>query len=378
MEEKEVIEYGEKSNNIFRYVIISILTLFLGAGGMYAIIYFYPSSLSTVVTKVVKDVTVNETGISDAVEKAYDAVVTVNTYKDEKGISSGTGFVYKIDGKIAYILTNNHVIDNGDKVYATFTNGKKLETTVVGSDIYSDIAVLSVKASDIISVMEIGSSKTMRVGDTVFTVGAPLDSIAYSWTVTRGILSGKDRLVEVSLSSTNISDYVMSVIQTDAAINSGNSGGPLCNSNGEVIGINSLKLISSGVEGMGFAIPIEDAVDFAEKIIEGKAITKPFLGISMVNVSDAMYYRQYYSAINESGMTTGVYVATVDKNSAAAKGGLEAGDIITKIEGKEVTNVAYLRYLLYKHEVGDTIKITYKRDGKEKSATVTLKAQNEA
>ena len=229
---------------------------------------------------------------------------------------------------------------------------------------------LKINKKEVISVAEIGSSEKVRVGDTSFAVGAPLDSV-YSWTVTRGIISGKDRMVEVSLSS-NAGDYVMKVLQTDAAINSGNSGGPLCNANGEVIGITSLKLVSESVEGMGFAIPIEVALNYAEKIISGEKITQPYLGISMVNVVDAYYYPQYYNIIKENNISNGVIIVDIEKNSPADKAGLQSKDIIVKINNDEVTSVAYLRYYLYNYNVGDKIEITYIRDSKTLKTTVTL------
>lgn len=354
------------TKNIVNYLII----FFVGCLAMYTVIYFFPTSITESITKLEKDVTVTDTGIADAVEKVYDAVVVVSTYRDDNYIASGTGFVYKKDDDTYYLLTNYHVIEDGDKVTVTFTDGSIKETTIVGHDEYADIAVLSLKSDEELVVAEIGDNANSRVGDTAFAVGAPLDS-AYSWTVTRGIISGKDRMVEVSLSNSSSNDYVMKVIQTDAAINSGNSGGPLCNSNGEVIGVTSLKLVSSGVEGMGFAIPIEDAIAKAEQIISGDIKDYPYLGISMVDFANA-YYSQYYSLIRNSGLDSGVIVASVEKDSAASDGGMKANDIIVAINGEKVTNIAYLRYYLYQNKVGDTIKFTVYRDGKNVDLKIKL------
>jgi serine protease Do len=362
---------NKKNNNTKRNIILFVAVFFIGALIMYGVVYYYPQSLSTVTTKEEKNVTVTDTGIADAVEKIYDAVVVVSTYKDSTLVASGTGFVYKSENGTAYILTNNHVISEGNKATVTFTNGNVVETTIVGNNEYADIAVLSIPSSNVITVAEIGSSSDARVGDTTFAVGAPLDS-AYSWTVTRGILSGKDRMVEVSLSNSSTSDYVMKVLQTDASINSGNSGGPLCNANGEVIGITNLKLVSSGVEGMGFAIPIEDAINTANSILNGDTVDTPYLGVSMLDLASAYYYPTYYSIIQASGLSKGVIVVDVEKNSAAAKAGLKAKDIITKIGDQEVSSIAYLRYDLYQYKVGDKVDITYYRDGKENTVTVTL------
>ncbi len=361
----------EKNNNIKKYLII-IIAFFLGLGIMYGIIYFFPSTLVKTTTKLEKDVTVTDTGIADAVDKVYDSVVVVNTYIDSKAYSSGTGFVYKKDGNKAYILTNCHVIDKADKVYIQLTNGETVETEIIGSDTFSDIAVLSVDADKIISVAELGKSEDVRLGDTVFAVGAPLADV-YSWTVTRGILSGKDRLIKVS--GTNNNDIVMSVLQTDAAINSGNSGGPLSNSNGQIIGITSLKLVSSGVEGMGFAIPIEDALDYAEKIEKKEAIVRPYIGINMLDLTTV--YQQYYSTIQKLKLTGGVVVADVVDDSPAKKSGLTKGDIIVAIDGEDVSSIAYLRYRLYKHSVGDEIEITFYRNEDKKTAKLKLASNAE-
>lgn len=370
-ESSQSIENFPKKNSK-AIVIVAIITFFLGCACMYGLIRKFPTVFTTELTKLEKNVTVTDTGLGDAVEKIYDAVVVVSTYRNNQLYSSGTGFVYKkADGK-AYILTNNHVINNGNKVTVTFTNGEVIETEVIGSDELSDIAVVAVEDKEGIVVAELGKSEGLRVGDTSFAVGAPLNSV-YSWSVTRGIISGKDRMVEVESDS---GDYVMKVLQTDAAINSGNSGGPLCNANGEVIGITSLKLVDESVEGMGFAIPIEVALDYADKLVNGETITQPYMGISMYNVTDAYFDPRYYSKLSKNNITSGVIVVEVSKNSPASKAGLESGDIIIKVNDDEVLSVGYFRYYLYNYNPGDKITITYIRDGKEKTATVTLESSN--
>ena len=314
---------------------------------------FYLKNLKVETIKTIKDVTVTDTGIADAVEKVYDSVVTVKNYSRGQLYSTGSGFVFKTDDKFGYILTNYHVISGGSEVSVVFTNNKEEKVTVVGYDEYSDIAVLSIDKSNILATAQLGSSESLRIGDTTYAVGTPVDSSVYSWSVTRGILSGKNRMVQVD-------NYVMSVLQTDTAINSGNSGGPLCNANGEVIGITNMKLASSQIEGMGFAIPIDDAVKNAESLISGKKINRPYLGVSI------------YDNNNYFSNDTGVYVESVEHGGAADKAGIKKGDKIIKIEDTEITNTSYFRYQLYKYNIGDKIKITVERDGKEKTFTVTL------
>lgn len=359
--------------NKIKLIIISVVAIFLGAGTMYGLIYLFPTTFIKETTKLEKKVTISETGIAESVEKVYDSVVVVSTYKNNVLASSGTGFVYQFDEKNAYILTNYHVIENGTEIHVTFTNGKQEVVNIEGGDKYSDIAVLSLPVDRIIAVAELGKSKLTRVGDTVFAVGAPLDD-AYSWSVTRGILSGKDRFVEVSLSNNSrlSADYVMSVLQTDAAINSGNSGGPLSNSNGEVIGITSLKLVSSGVEGMGFAIPIETAIEYATKILNKEAILRPYLGISMLNVSDGYYSREFAKYLEGLNLVTGVIVTDVENDSDASKGGLQVGDIITSVDNKKVKSLAFLRYELYSRQIGDTINVEYFRNGEKNTTNIKL------
>ena len=317
-------------------------------------------------TKVVVD----ESGISEAVEKVYDAVVFVRTYQSGQAVATGTGFVYKQDDKYDYIMTNQHVVSGGDSVKIITSKDVTLDATILGGDSYIDIAVLRVEKNDGLTVASLGNSETAKLGDAVFTIGAPL-GYEYRGSITTGHLSGKDRMISVSTTSSSSEDWVMRVLQTDAAINPGNSGGPLLNINGEVIGINSMKLVQTEIEGMGFAIPIEYAISHIETLEKGKKIEWPMLGVTMLNPTDVMaLYREGITISKD--IEEGVVVVGAEKNSGAEKAGLEKGDIITKIDDKTVKNSAYLRYELYQHAPGDTIEVTYLRDNKEKKVKVTL------
>ena len=321
--------------------------------------------------------TVSENSIAGAVDKVYDATVVVQTFKGGSAVSTGTGFVYKKEGTTAFIMTNNHVVSGGDSAKVIFSDGTSADTKILGGETYSDIAVLTVSAASIKQIATIGNTENLKLGDTTFAVGAPLGD-TYSGTVTKGILSGKDRLVAVSFSGTT-SDYYMKVIQTDAALNPGNSGGPLCNINGEVIGVNSLKLTqessstttSYSVEGMGFAIPIEDALYYAGIIETGEKVKRPYIGISMLDITNSYYLWQAGVTLPKD-VKEGVAVIEVVSSSPAAKAGLQKGDIITKLEGTKVGTVAKLRYELYKHTPGDKIDVTYNRDGKEYTTQIKL------
>lgn len=347
-----------KSNKIF-IIVVASLTVLLSVFGSYLIVRLTNKDRIKVRTSVdYSKVEIKDEGISAAVLKAYDSVVVVETYMNNKLYATGTGFVFREDDNYGYILTNNHVIEDGTSHKVKFTDNEEVDVEVVGADSYSDIALLKVKKEYILSVAKIGSSSDMLVGDTTFSIGSPVDASTYSWTVTRGILSGKNRIVEVTGTS---GSYIMNVLQTDAAINNGNSGGPLCNSNGEVIGITNMKLSSSNVEGIGFAIPIEIALEYADNFMNGTSIIRPYLGITMYNVAVSTYS-------NEAG----IYVRSIESSSPAAVAGLKTGDIITAIDGVEVSSTAYLKYELYKHNVGDEVTITYKRNGEEHTTKVKL------
>ena len=381
--EKEVINATivkprkeRSSNNVWIKLLVMFCLIAIGAAGMYGVIKLMPGT--TIVNKLEKEVTVNEQGIADAVEKVYDSVVVVENLKAGELQATGTGFIFKKSDNKYYVMTNYHVINGASSVKIQLTNNKELNVEVLGGDSYSDIAILAFESKDDYSIAEIGSSTDARVGDTTFAVGAPVDSTTYSWSVTRGIVSGKDRMVKVTTSSqTSSSDYIMKVLQTDAAINSGNSGGPLCNSNGQVIGITNMKLVSnstSNIEGMGFAIPIEDAIDFANKIINGEDITRPTLGVSMLDISSTGL--AYYNISVPDNVTNGVVIMSVSKNSAAEEGGLKKGDVILEIDNVKVTSSALLKYELYRHNIGDEITLKINRNGFEKTLKIKLTKNN--
>ncbi|MBQ8892225.1 MAG: trypsin-like peptidase domain-containing protein [Bacilli bacterium] len=371
-----------KGRNILSLT-ISLFIAFIG-GGLLMYFLINDSSLLDLGVKTTSTSTcrncsgtviVNDGSLSAAVDKIYDAVMMIRNYKGDQIQSTGSGFVYKTDDKYGYILTNHHVVSDSTKITLIRSDDKEIEGTVLGSDEYLDLAVVRIDKSDVIETATIGTSEESKLGDTVFTVGSPL-GYEYRGTVTDGILSGKDRMVTVSISG-NTTDYVMKVLQTNAAVNPGNSGGPLLNASGEVIGIISLKLVQTEVENMGFAIPIEYALSHIESLEKGESIVRPMIGISMINVSDT--YSLYRSGILlDKDITEGVVVVEVTKDTGASKSDLQKGDVITKINDEAISDYAYLRYELYKYDVGDTITITYLRDGKERTTKITLTEYKES
>lgn len=353
-------------------IIASITTFFIGCASMYMIIRTYPLNISNINnnTNVVdRKFTVSEIGLSTGINNVYDSVVVVQNYKNDKSNGIGSGFIYNNDG---YIMTNSHVIEGASNIKVMLMSGDAVDATIIGDDEYVDIAVIKIDKKYVTKVATLGSSESINVGDTVFTIGSPISSEYYG-TVTRGILSGKNRLVNVTVESSN--DWIMNVMQTDAAINPGNSGGPLCNANGDVIGINSMKLVQSQVEGMGFAIPIEDAISYANMIVNGEKIKRSYLGLRMVNVSSTYNFANEDIKI-DSKVISGVAIIEILKDGPCNNTGLKKGDVITKIGDYKIKTVAELRYHLYKYKPNDKINIVVNRNGKVMSYKVTLGTSN--
>ncbi|ARD06215.1 serine protease [Lactobacillus amylolyticus] len=284
--------------------------------------------------------------------------------------SEGSGVVYmKSNGK-GYIVTNNHVVSGADAVQVMLANGKTVNAKIVGKDSTTDLAVLSIDSKYVTQTASFGDSKSLQACQTVIAIGSPLGS-EYASTVTQGIISAPSRTITTS------SDYQQTVIQTDAAINPGNSGGPLVNSAGQVIGINSMKLAESSdgtsVEGMGFAIPSNEVVTIVNQLVKNGKITRPQLGVKVIALSGIP--ESYRSRLGiQSTLKSGIYVASVTKNSSASKAGMKAKDVITKVDGKTVTDVASLHTILYNHKVGDTVTVTVNRNGKTQNLKVTLES----
>lgn len=364
-------------------IIVGIIVLLLVAIGDIVVNYVPLKEIFSKNVKYVteKEVTVTDTGIRDAVSKLYNASVIVEVGSTKDKLSGwGSGFVYKKDSKYGYIFTNHHVVEGAKNIKIVLADESEVEGELVGSDEYADVAVVKIPADKVIAVAEIGKSKDVLVGDTIFAIGTPV-SLEYSFTVTRGILSGKNRMVEMTSSSkgssifqTSGDSWYMNLLQIDASINSGNSGGPLANSNGQVIGITNSKLSSStmsgtSIENIGFAIPIEDALAVAEYLESNGKVTRPVLGVTMTSVEGA----EYNGVAISDKITSGAVVTDVSSGSTADDAKLKKGDVITKLDDYNIKDYKYLKYYLYRYRVGDKVKITYIRGDKEKTVEVTLK-----
>lgn len=287
--------------------------------------------------------------------------------------SEGSGVVYMNANGKGYIVTNNHVVSGSDKLQVILSNGKKVSAKLVGKDAVTDLAVLTINAKYVTHTAQFGSSKKLQPGEPVIAVGSPLGS-EYATSVTQGIISAPSRTVQMSEESGNAASQAR-VIQTDAAINPGNSGGPLVNSAGQVIGINSMKLSQSSdgtsVEGMGFAIPSDEVVVIINQLVKSGKITRPQLGIRVADINELSAYGRRKLNI-PSSVKSGVYVASVNRGGSGSQAGLRQGDIITKADGKTVTDVAGLHTILYTHKLGDAIKLEVVRNGQQRTLTVNL------
>lgn len=314
--------------------------------------------------------------LSDMVEHTSKAIVGVSNFKNTgnrfTGNSSlseygtGSGVIYKIDGGDAFIVTNNHVIEGSNKIEVTLHGGEKAQAELIGSDALTDLAVLKIDSKGVDTALEFGDSDKLRAGDSVVAIGNPL-SLDFSGTVTQGIISAPSRSINVQTTAGN---WEMNVIQTDAAINPGNSGGALINTEGELIGINSLKISENGVEGLGFAIPSNDVAPLVDEITKNGKIERPYIGIGLADLSEIPY--MYVEHLPQE-VTGGVMVTSVDPTSAAGKAGLKEQDVITEINGTAINNSIELRQFLYsKLSIGDKATFTVYTGSKKHSVELTL------
>ncbi|MGO2384123.1 MAG: S1C family serine protease [Pseudolactococcus laudensis] len=342
-------------------------------------------------------------GTTKAISKVSDAVVSVINYQKASSNSSlddlfgdsasdskdsateqpageGSGVIYKKDGDDAYVVTNNHVVDGATSLEVMLSNGDKVKGTLVGKDAYSDLAVINIPSKEVTKVAEFGDSSKLTVGEPAIAIGSPLGS-EYANSATEGIISSLSR--KVIMRNDNNETVNINAIQTDAAINPGNSGGALINVEGQVIGINSSKISATGsssqdvsVEGMGFAIPSNDVVEIINKLEKDGEIKRPALGVQMVDLTGIN--SRYIDKLKlPDSVTAGVVIAAVQKGLPADSAGLKKYDVITKIGDTKVTTSTELQSALYKYSIGDDMKVTYYRDGKEKTATIKLAASSD-
>jgi serine protease Do len=279
---------------------------------------------------------------------------------------SGSGVIFQKSGDSAYIITNNHVVEGAEKLEISLYGGQKTTAEVIGTDALTDLAVLKIPAKYVTSTAEFGDSSALRPGDQVLAIGNPL-GLDLSRTVTEGIVSATNRSIAVS---TSAGDWETNVIQTDAAINPGNSGGALINTSGQVVGINSLKISETGVEGLGFAIPSNDLLPIVNQLIKNGKVERPYLGVGLADLTEVP--QMYWNNL-PSNVTKGVMITSVDSKSSAAKAGFQQKDVVVSMNGTEINTPNDLRKFLYtKVTIGDTVKFGVYRNGKLTNISVKL------
>ncbi|QQK81751.1 trypsin-like peptidase domain-containing protein [Salicibibacter cibi] len=339
------------------------------------------------------------TDVTEAVEGVSDAVVGVFNMQEEsfwgdgggpqgeqpggegEGIEAGTGsgVIYKEEDNQTFIVTNEHVIRGSDQVEISLSEGQRVGAEVVGEDIWTDLAVLSVSTEDIEdeieTVADFGDSDNLSPGEPAIAIGNPLGP-AFARTVTQGIISATDRSIPVDLTGDGQIDWNAEVIQTDAAINQGNSGGPLLNAQGQVVGINSMEIAQS--EGMGFAIPTSIVLPVIEDIENSGEVERPELGVEMGSVSDIPSYHWQETLNLPEDVTSGVFVTNVLPGSSA-EDGLQEYDVIVAMDDQEIDFAHDLRMYLYTElDVGDEVTVSFYRDGELQETTIELQEQQDS
>ncbi|AJD92977.1 hypothetical protein JMA_36600 [Jeotgalibacillus malaysiensis] len=320
--------------------------------------------------------------VTGAVEKAGDAVVGVTNLQARGGMfgqesetqeaGTGSGVIYKKEGDSAFIVTNNHVIEGSDQVEVTLADGTKEEATVLGGDQWTDLAVLQISGENVDTVAEFGDSQALKPGEPVIAIGNPL-GLQFSGSVTTGVVSGVERTIPVDVNQDGQVDWQAEVIQTDAAINPGNSGGALVNIQGQLVGINSMKIAQSSVEGIGLAIPIDMAQPIIEDLESTGEVDRPTMGITLFDLANvpAVYQQDELNLPEE--VTSGVVIERVVPNSAADNAGLQDMDVIVEMDGEKINNSMELRQHLYTEKsVGDDMQVKVYRNGEMVEVTMTL------
>lgn len=328
--------------------------------------------ITTQITEIVKEVTPAVVGVTN-----FQGSGDIWRQEENEGNEAGTGsgVIYKKNENDAFIVTNHHVVENADSLEVILSNETILEAELLGNDLFMDLAVLKVDASEIEQVVEIGSSENINVGEPVIAIGNPLGHM-FSGSVTQGIISGKKRSIPQDFNLDGKADWQAEVIQTDAAINPGNSGGALINIKGELIGINSMKISQTVAEGIGFAIPIDDALPIIKELEEKGEVIRPYLGVELYSLNE-ITKREWHTSLNlPDDITGGVYVWSVERDSPAEKAGLERLDIITELDGKKIEDIVDLRKILYQEKaIDDNITITVYRDGEKIETKAALVPQ---
>jgi len=314
------------------------------------------------------------TEITDMVEKVADSVVGVtnlqmvqdvwSSTETTKETGSGSGVIYKNSNGKAKIVTNHHVVAGATELEITFDDGTKAEGRLVGSDIWTDLAVIEIDSAAVGTVAEFGDSDVLKRGETVIAIGNPL-GLGFSGSVTVGVVSGKDRSIPIDFDKDGSVDWYSDVLQTDAAINPGNSGGALMNLAGQLIGINSMKISEDTIEGIGLAIPINLAAPIIEQLEEDGEVIRPTMGVTLLDLSTVPSIQQREILKLPQAVSEGVVINQVLKDSPANNAGMQKYDVIVEMDKEKIGDMVSLRKHLYNEKkVGDTMVVKVYREGK--------------
>src|SRR5699024_1395604 len=327
--------------------------------------------VSSQVTDIVDDVNDTVVGVTN-IQKRNDFWAQEDA-DEEQG--TGSGVIYKVDDDHAFIVTNHHVVEEADEVKVLLADETKIEADLLGSDVFTDLAVLRADAEDIDGAIEMGTSEDLKVGEPVIAIGNPLGHM-FAGSVTQGIISGKQRTIPQDLNQDGRPDWQAEVLQTDAAINPGNSGGALINIDGQLIGINSMKINQAIAQGIGFAIPIDIARPIMEQLEKTGTVIRPYMGVEIYSIEEVPKAEWKDTLFLPESVSGGVYIWIIDKRSPAEAAGLTRLDFITSFDGEEVDDIVQLRKILYQEKrVGDEVDIIYYRNGEKHETTVKLQEQ---
>ena len=352
----------------FIYIAISILFIW----NIFLTFEFFNTPQHSTIEQNIIETTITgyTTDITKTVADCETKVVTVENYQDEVLDSMGSGIVYEYSQNEAYIVTNYHVIKDSQRLNAIFANGTSVELSVVGYDENYDVALLKAKTDFNVEPFVHGDSELARKGEYVIAIGSPLAQ-DFAGSVTFGVISGKDLVLSIDSDNDGILDTDMVLLQTDAAMNIGNSGGALVNLNGELIGLNSLGLTGSNVQGMNFAIPINELSYIVDQLQEYGVVSRGYLGVSGEDVANLESYEKSYLNLNLE-VDEGYLIHMIEEGSPAASVGLQPNDIIIKVNGQDIAGFKELRTLLYSLKPQDTIQVTYLRNNAEETVSVVL------
>lgn len=326
--------------------------------------------VSTQITDIVKEVSPTVVGVTNIQTQAD---FWSGDESDEAG--TGSGVIYKKDKEFAYVVTNNHVVENADMVEVLLHDDTNIEAEILGTDLFTDLAVLRVSGEEIAKVIELGTSDKLKVGEPAIAIGNPLGHM-FAGSVTQGIISGKQRAIPQDFNQDGRPDWQAEVIQTDAAINPGNSGGALINIEGQLIGINSMKINQQIAQGIGFAIPIDSAKPIIEELEETGKVNRPYMGVELYSLEEVPQVEWRNTLRLPEEVEGGVYIWSVETLSPADKAGIERLDVITSFAGEEVNDILELRKILYQEkQVGDEVEVIFYRNGEKMEVTLTLEEQ---